>query len=64
MIDWLNKFIGTDWATYIGAFLAIVTLFVGSSKIWKKSQKQNIKNGNGIQAGGNVIINIKPDKDN
>ncbi|WP_283597588.1 hypothetical protein [Photobacterium phosphoreum] len=58
MVEWLNQHIGADAATYLGTFLAIVALVYGGSKIVKKVQKQNVKNGNGIQAGGNVTINV------
>ncbi|MFY2162527.1 hypothetical protein ACOSZG_19745 [Vibrio alginolyticus] len=63
MVEWLNQHIGADAATYLGTFLAIIALIYGGSKIVKKSQKQNVKNGNGIQAGGNVTINVKTEKE-
>ncbi len=63
MIEWLNNNIGADAATYLGTFLAIVALFFGVSKVIKKSQKQSVKKGNGIQAGGNVTIKINSEKD-
>lgn len=60
MIDWLNTLTGNDIATYIGAFLALVGLFfVGSKIINKTAQKQKIKNGTGIQVGGNLTIGDK-----
>lgn len=60
MIEWLNQHVGADAATYLGTFLAVVALVYGGSKIVKRvqKQKQNVKNGNGIQAGGNVTINV------
>ncbi|EGQ8006774.1 hypothetical protein OL318_004581 [Vibrio parahaemolyticus] len=58
MIEWLNQHVGADAATYLGTFLAVVALVYGGSKFVKRVQKQNVKNGNGIQAGGNVTINV------
>ncbi|HIF5698536.1 TPA: hypothetical protein ACX3DO_004434 [Vibrio parahaemolyticus] len=58
MIEWLNQYVGADAATYLGTFLAVVALVYGGSKFVKRVQKQNVKNGNGIQAGGNVTINV------
>ncbi|WP_270944377.1 hypothetical protein [Vibrio parahaemolyticus] len=63
MVEWLNQHIGADAATYLGTFLAIIALIYGGSKSVKKSQKQNVKSGNGIQAGGNVTINVKTKKE-
>ncbi|MCE2593522.1 hypothetical protein K6Y31_01660 [Motilimonas cestriensis] len=60
MIDWLNTLTGNDIATYIGALLALVGLFVVGSKIINKTtQKQNVKNGTGIQVGGNLTVGEK-----
>lgn len=64
MIEWLNEHIGSDTATYLGTFLAIIALVYGGTKLVKKTQKQSVKNGNGIQAGGNVTINLNTKKDN
>ncbi|WP_010604789.1 hypothetical protein [Pseudoalteromonas maricaloris] len=62
MIDWLNTLTGNDIATYIGAFLAFIGLFfVGSKILNKNSQKQKVKNGTGIQVGGNLTIGEKND---
>ncbi|OCH19286.1 hypothetical protein [Aliivibrio logei] len=63
MIEWLNQNIGSDTATYLGTFLAIIALVFGGNKMVKKSQKQSVKYGNGIQAGGNVTINTDTKKD-
>ncbi|ENZ5815236.1 hypothetical protein ACGXPH_004042 [Escherichia coli] len=38
MLEWLNNYIGTDWATYLGVFLAILSLIWGGSKALKKNQ--------------------------
>lgn len=59
MLDWLNKNIGTDWATYIGLLLAIASLMWGVKKFTKsKSVTQNAKanGGNVIQVGGDLKI--------
>lgn len=56
MLDWLNKNIGTDWATYIALFLTIVSLVWGTNKILKKksiSQTAKANGGTVIQVGGN-----------
>ena len=59
MLDFLNETIGADAATYIGTFLAVVGLFIGAKTIVNRSkQVQKVKNGKGIQANGNVTINI------
>ena len=63
MMEWLNNNIGADAATYLGTFLAIVALIYGGSKVVKKSQKQKVKDGNGIQVGGNFTVNVNTDKD-
>lgn len=63
MIEWLNNNIGADAATYLGTFLAIIALIYGGSKVVKKSQKQNVKDGSGIQVGGNFTVNVNTDKD-
>ncbi|AKH38500.1 MULTISPECIES: hypothetical protein [Nitrosomonas] len=60
MLDWLNKNIGTDWATYTGVILGLVSLISlvwGGSKILRSksiSQIANVKGGTVIQVGGNV----------
>lgn len=60
MIDWLNDLNGTDIATYIGALFSLIGLFfVGSKIINKTTQKQKVKNGTGIQVGGNLTIGDK-----
>ncbi|MDD9197486.1 hypothetical protein PVK62_16800 [Aliivibrio sp. S3MY1] len=58
LLDWLNDMVGTDWATYVGVFLTVIGLLVGSKTIKKIKQKQAIKNGTGIQSGGDVNITI------
>jgi flagellar biogenesis protein FliO len=60
MIGWLNNLTGTDIATYLGAIIGIIGLFfVGAKIINKITQSQNVKNGTGIQVGGNFIIGGK-----
>jgi len=60
MLDWINSLTAVDIATYIGAFLALIGLFfVGTKLVKKVSQKQNVKNGTGIQVGGNLVIGGK-----
>jgi hypothetical protein len=57
MLDWLNKNIGTDWATYMGVILGLVSLVWGGSKVLRSksiSQIANVKGGTVIQVGGNV----------
>jgi hypothetical protein len=57
IIEWLNKNIGTDWATYLSLFLGVVALFFVSKTIYKNlRQSQNVKNGIGIQAGRDVKL--------
>lgn len=57
MLDWLNNTIGTDIATYVGVALALIGFFIVGKKISNKfTQKQSIKNGTGIQVGGNLTI--------
>lgn len=63
MIEWLNQTIGADAATYLGTFLAIVALIWGGSKVVKKSQKQTVKGGSGIQVGGSINVNVNAKKD-
>ena len=67
MLDFLNKTIGVDIATYISLGLAIVSVFLGKKFIKKKSnQSQKVKKGYGIQTVGDVNIEInhgKKDKD-
>lgn len=59
MLDFLNETIGADVATYVGTFLAVVGLIIGTKTIVNRSkQVQKVKNGKGIQANGNVTINI------
>ncbi|HCT6062008.1 TPA: hypothetical protein OT236_001948 [Escherichia coli] len=55
MLEWLNNYIGTDWATYLGVFLAILSLIWGGSKALKKksiNQKAKTNGGIVIQVGG------------
>ncbi|EHA1080341.1 hypothetical protein WAX88_03720 [Photobacterium damselae subsp. damselae] len=60
MIDWLNSLTGTDIATYLGAVFGLIGLFfLGSKIINKTAQSQKVKNGTGIQVGGNLIIGGK-----
>jgi len=61
MLDWLNNTIGTDIATYIGVFLAFIGFFMVGKKISNNNnnQKQSVKNGTGIQVGGDLIIGKK-----
>lgn len=57
MLEWLNKNIGLDWATYAGLLLAIVSLFWGGSKLLfrnKVTQTAKIKGGTVVQVGGNM----------
>lgn len=56
MLEWLNNHIGTDWATYLGVLLAILSLIWGGSKVLKNksiSQKAKVNGGIVIQVGGN-----------
>ncbi|MEA2018547.1 MAG: hypothetical protein U9N59_08870 [Campylobacterota bacterium] len=60
MIDWLNTNIGADIATYIGTFLALISFFIVGKKVFNKiNQKQSVKNGTGIQVGGNYTVGKK-----
>ena len=64
MLDFLNEHIGIEEATYIGMFLAVIALFFGAKKVLNRiKQIQKVKNGNGIQAGGNVTINNSQEGD-
>lgn len=60
MLKWLNEYIGLDWATYIGLFLALIALFgFGARKTPKKKivqQEVKIINGMSIQAGRDVRV--------
>ena len=57
MIGWLSNLTGTDIATYLGAIIGLIGLFfVGSKIINKTTQSQKVKNGTGIQVGGNLTI--------
>jgi hypothetical protein len=56
MLEWLNSHIGTDWATYLGALLTILSLIWGGNKALKKksiSQTAKVSGGTVIQVGGN-----------
>jgi hypothetical protein len=60
-MNWLTP----DAATYISLCLGVVTLFLGGSKYLskiKRNQKQCVKNGNALQAGRDLNINIKSSK--
>ncbi len=61
MLEWLNRSIGTDWATYIGAFLGIIALFWGSNKLTTQNTNKQLqksgKNSTNIQVGGDITIN-------
>lgn len=35
MLEWLNNHIGTDWATYLGVLLAILSLIWGGKSTKK-----------------------------
>jgi hypothetical protein len=60
MLEWLNNNIGSDVATYIGVLLAVIGLVYSAKKIiHQKTQVQNVKNGNGIQAGRDIHYNKK-----
>ncbi|EBT7318302.1 hypothetical protein CPU91_03565 [Salmonella enterica] len=55
MLEWLNNHIGTDWATYLGVLLAILSLIGGGKKVLKNksiSQKAKVNGGIVIQVGG------------
>ncbi|HGU6359606.1 TPA: hypothetical protein ACNAEZ_001809 [Citrobacter farmeri] len=55
MLEWLNNHIGTDWATYLGVLLAILSLIWGGNKVLKNksiSQKAKVNGGIVIQVGG------------
>ncbi|EAV5159330.1 hypothetical protein GCQ90_08740, partial [Salmonella enterica] len=50
-----NNHIGTDWATYLGVLLAILSLIWGGKKVLKNksiSQKAKVNGGIVIQVGG------------
>lgn len=56
-MNWLTP----DVATYISLGLGVVALFWGGSKYVSnrnKTQKQNVKNGNALQAGRDLTINM------
>lgn len=58
MLDFLNKYIGTDWATYLGAGLAIVSIIWGGGKLIKKKTIHQSARASGstvIQIGGNIV---------
>lgn len=55
MLEWLNNHIDTDWATYLGVLLAILSLIWGGNKVLKNksiSQKAKVNAGIVIQVGG------------
>lgn len=57
MLEWLNNNIGSDWATYAGLLLAVVSLFWGGSKLLfrkKITQTAKVKGGTVVQVGGNM----------
>lgn len=57
MLDWLKSLSGPDVATYIGVVIGLVgLLYAGTKIVNRNSQKQKIKNGTGIQVGGNLTI--------
>jgi len=57
MLDWLKSLSGPDIATYIGVVLGLIgLLYAGTKIVNRNSQKQKIKNGTGIQVGGNLTI--------
>jgi hypothetical protein len=62
MLEWMNKYIGTDWATYLGVLLGVASIVLGGKKILRnKSLKQsaNASGGTIIQVGGNFHIKGK-----
>ncbi|EHW0638300.1 hypothetical protein ABMX92_21710 [Vibrio vulnificus] len=57
MLDWLKSLSGPDIATYVGVIIGLVGLvYAGTKIVNRNSQKQKIKNGTGIQVGGNLTI--------
>jgi len=57
MLEWLNNNIGSDWATYAGLLLAVVSLFWGGSKLFfrsKVTQTAKVESGTVVQVGGNM----------
>ncbi|GHX02562.1 TPA: hypothetical protein ACGGCQ_003387 [Vibrio cholerae] len=58
-MSWLT----TDVATYLGLAVSVIGLCWGGSKLvssWRSSHKQTqtVKNGNALQAGGDITINM------
>lgn len=66
MFDWLKSLSGPDIATYVGVIIGLVGLLYSGTKIVNRiSQSQKVKNGTGIQVGGNLTIgNIDESKSN
>ncbi|KAA8600130.1 hypothetical protein F0259_05580 [Vibrio cyclitrophicus] len=62
MKELLDYYLGTDWATYLGFFLALVSLFIGSKIIKNRKQVQKVGNNSSANQFGdnaNVTINKK-----
>ncbi len=60
MINWFNALSAPDLATYIGVVLGLIgILYAGTKIVNRNSQKQKVKNGTGIQVGGNLTIGNK-----
>lgn len=58
MIDWINKNIGTDVATYISVFIGVIGLIYAGKKI-SKNRVQHQKCGDNsinIQGGRDIKI--------
>ena len=64
ILNWLNLYIGTEWATYLGLGISIILPIAGLifHTIFKKTknkqikQTQKIKSGNGYQTTKNINI--------
>lgn len=64
MLNWLNYYLGIDWATYIGLGLAVVGLLLSifaSNKRKNITQKTHVKGGTSIQVGGDLKLGSSDD---
>ncbi|SGZ10131.1 Putative uncharacterized protein [Moritella viscosa] len=62
MKELLDTYLGTEWATYLGFFIAVVTLLISSKVIKNRKQTQKVGNNSSANQFGdnaNVTINKK-----
>lgn len=64
MLNWLNRHLGIDLATYIGLGLTVIALLLSifiTNKRRTITQNAHIKGGTSIQVGGNLKLGNSDD---